>query len=49
MLTPAQAAEAIGVPEVDVLAIVESGELKAKKIGSSVRIKKSDLEAFLAD
>ena len=49
MLTPAQAADAIGVPEADVLAIVESGELKAKKIGSSVRIKKADLEAFLAD
>lgn len=49
LLTPAQVAKAIGVPEADVLAIVESGELKAKKIGSSVRIKKTDLEAFLAD
>ncbi len=49
LLTPAQVAQAIGVPEADVLAIVESGELKAKKIGSSVRIKKTDLDAFLSD
>jgi len=49
LLNPAQVAQALGVSEADVLAIVDSGELKAKKIGSSVRIKKSALEAYLAD
>lgn len=49
LLTPAQVAEAIGVPEADVLAIVESGELKAKKMGTSVRIKRAALDAYLAD
>jgi excisionase family DNA binding protein len=49
LLTPAQVAEALGVPESDVLAIIGSGELAAKKIGSSFRIKRSTLEAYLAD
>ena len=49
MLTPAMVAQALGVPENDVMSIIESGELKAKKIGSSYRIKRSSLDAFLAD
>ena len=49
LLDPAQVAQALGVSEADVLAVVDSGELKAKKIGSSVRIKKSALEEYLAD
>ncbi len=49
VLTPAQVADALGVGESDVLAIIESGELKAKKIGSVFRIKQSSLDAFLAD
>ena len=49
LMNPAQVAEALGVTETDVLAIVESGELKAKKIGTAVRIKRSDLDAYLAD
>lgn len=49
LMTPSQVAEALGVSETDVLSIVESGELKAKKIGSAVRIKRTDLDAFLAD
>jgi len=49
MLTPQQVAAALGVSEADVLAIVESGELKAKTIGSSVRIKRANLDAYLAD
>jgi excisionase family DNA binding protein len=48
LLTPATVAEALGVLEADVMSIVESGELKAKKIGSSFRIKRSDLDAYLA-
>jgi excisionase family DNA binding protein len=49
LLTPEQAAQALGVTEQDVLAVVESGELKAKKIGASVRIKRSALEEYLTD
>lgn len=49
LLTPEQAAQAMGVSEADVLAVVESGELKAKKIGASVRIKRSAVEEYLAD
>ena len=49
LLTPDQVAEALGVSVEDVLAVIESGELKAKKIGSSHRIKRSAVDAFLAD
>lgn len=49
LLSPTQVAEMIGVPEADVLAIVESGELAAKKIGNSVRIKLTSLQAYLAE
>jgi excisionase family DNA binding protein len=49
LLNPAQVAEALGVPEPDVMAILDSGELKGKKIGSSWRIKRSALDEFLAD
>ena len=49
LLNPAQVAEALGVSEADVMAIVDSGELRAKKIGAAVRIKRSDLDAFLAE
>jgi len=49
MLSPAQAAQALGVAEFDVMNIIESGELAAKKIGTVYRIKRSTLEAYLAD
>ncbi|MBI1357327.1 MAG: helix-turn-helix domain-containing protein [Acidobacteria bacterium] len=49
LMTPDQVAQALGVTETDVLAIVESGELKAKKIGTAVRIKRADLDSYLAD
>ncbi|HEY0874303.1 MAG TPA: SPFH and helix-turn-helix domain-containing protein [Vicinamibacterales bacterium] len=48
LLAPADVAQALGVPESDVMAIIESGELAAKKIGSSYRIKKSALDEYLA-
>ena len=48
MPTPANVAEVLGVPESDVLTIIESGELAAKKIGSSYRIRRDQLEAYLA-
>ena len=49
MLSPAQAAQALGVGETDILGIIESGELRAKKIGTAYRIKRTTLEAYLAD
>ena len=48
LLAPADVAQALGVPESDVMAIIESGELPAKKIGSSYRIKKAALDEYLA-
>ena len=49
LMTVAQVAQALGVAESDVMGIIESGELKAKQIGSAHRIKRSALDAFLAD
>jgi len=42
LLTPADVARRLSVPEPDALAIIESGELPAKKIGSSYRVKRSE-------
>ena len=47
LLTPAQAAEALGVTEADVMQSLESGDLKGKKIGSTYRITRTALSAFL--
>jgi len=47
LFNPAQAAQALGVTEADVMAEIESGSLEARKIGSSYRITKDALEAFL--
>ena len=43
----AEAAKALGVSEEDVLATLEKGELKGKKIGSTWRITKTALDDFL--
>jgi excisionase family DNA binding protein len=48
LLAPADVAKLLGVPEQDVLSIIESGELTAKKIGTSYRIKRSALDEYLA-
>ena len=48
LLSPADAAQAMGVAESDVMAVIESGELAAKKIGTTWRIKRSALNEFLA-
>ena len=37
LLTPADVAKALGVTEADVMASIEAGDLKAKKIGSAYR------------
>jgi excisionase family DNA binding protein len=39
----------LGVTEADVLASLDAGELKGKKIGSAWRITKVALDAFLAE
>ena len=48
LLTPADVARRLSVSEPDALAIIESGELPARKIGSSYRIKRSELDAYLS-
>jgi excisionase family DNA binding protein len=48
LLSPADAARALGVSEADVLAVLESGELKGKKIGSSWRISRAALTTYLS-
>ncbi len=47
LMKPDDVAAALGVSLDDVMAILGSGELKAKKIGSTFRIRRSDLDAFL--
>jgi excisionase family DNA binding protein len=47
LLSPADAAKAIGVSEADVMAVLESGELKGKKIGSAWRISRAALTTYL--
>jgi excisionase family DNA binding protein len=49
LLSPAQAAQVLGVSEADVLASLDAGELKGKKIGSAWRITRAALDAFLAE
>ena len=48
LLSPADVARRLSVPEPDVLAIIESGELPSKKIGASYRVKRSELDAYLS-
>lgn len=48
ILTPAQVAQTLGVTEADVLASIEGGQIKAKKIGTQYRITKAALDEFLA-
>lgn len=47
LLAPADAAKALGVSEADVIASLESGDLKGKKIGSQWRITRAALNSFL--
>lgn len=49
LLSPAQAAEILGVSEADVIASVDAGDLKGKKIGAAYRISRAALAAFLAE
>lgn len=46
-LSPAQIAQTLGVTEADVLASIDAGELKAKKIGTQYRVTKAAFDQFL--
>jgi excisionase family DNA binding protein len=48
VMTPTEAAQALKVSEEDVVAAIEAGELKAKKVGAAYRISKGNLEDFLS-
>jgi excisionase family DNA binding protein len=47
VMTPAEAAVVLKVSEEDVLAAINDGSLKAKKLGNAYRISKEALEEFL--
>jgi excisionase family DNA binding protein len=47
VMTPSEAASILKVSEEDVIAAINEGALKAKKLGSAYRISKESLEAFL--
>ncbi|MFZ0545912.1 MAG: helix-turn-helix domain-containing protein, partial [Candidatus Promineifilaceae bacterium] len=47
VMTPAQAAVFVQVGESDIIAAIEAGDLKARKIGTAYRISKANLEEFL--
>jgi excisionase family DNA binding protein len=47
VLTPEQAAQALGVSVEDVVATLEKGELKGRKIGNAWRIARSALDEYL--
>ena len=48
LLTPAEVARALGVGEADVIASLESGDIKGKKIGTQWRVSRAAVDAFLA-
>ena len=47
VMTPTEAAQFLKVSEEDVLSAIESGDLKAKKLGKAFRISKDSLNDFL--
>jgi excisionase family DNA binding protein len=49
IMTLAEAAQYMRVTEEDILAIIQSGELKAKKIGTSYRISKKAIDTYLSE
>ncbi|MBN1146401.1 MAG: SPFH domain-containing protein [Anaerolineales bacterium] len=48
IMTPAEAAQYLRVSEEDVIAAINAGDLKARKIGNAYRISKSALDEFLS-
>ena len=47
LMNPAQVAQMLGVGESDVLASLEAGDLKGKKIGTQWRVTRESVTAFL--
>lgn len=47
IMTPAEAAQFMKVAEADILAAIQDGSLKAKKIGTAFRISKENLDSFM--
>jgi excisionase family DNA binding protein len=47
LLTPAQVAQTLGVSETDVMASLETGDLKGKKIGSQWRVTRAAVDSFI--
>lgn len=47
VMTPSEAASYMKVSEEDVLAAIQAGDLKAKKLGNAYRISREALDAFL--
>jgi excisionase family DNA binding protein len=47
VMTPSEAAAFLKVSEEDIVAAIEAGDLKARKLGSAFRISKSAIEEFL--
>ncbi len=48
LLSPAETAQILGVTEADVVASIDAGDLKGKKIGAAYRISRAAIDAFLA-
>ena len=48
LFTPAQVAQRLGVSESDVIASLEGGDLKGKRIGTQWRVTRAAVDAFLA-
>lgn len=47
VMTPSEAAQFLKVSEEDIVAAIEAGDLKAKKLGKAYRISKTSIEEFL--
>jgi excisionase family DNA binding protein len=48
LLSPAEAAQTLGVSEADVMSVLESGDLKGRKIGSTWRISRAALASYMS-
>ena len=48
LMSAGEAAQALGVSEADVMAVLESGELKGKKIGTTWRIPRAAITAYMS-
>jgi excisionase family DNA binding protein len=48
VMTPGQVAAILQVSEEDVMAAIQAGELKARKIGNAYRVSKANLDEYLA-